>query len=224
MAGNILSYVLKECTGMTPEEYATENVFPFLGITNDDYEWYVNPDQVQTSFHGLKMTPVALSKLGMLYLQNGMANDETQIVDPSWIERSFTVGDENGKDLFGYLGWWLGTEPAYVTYGFGGQRLAVNLETQRVIAILSDTYYKDAGIDTYDDPLAEFPTDQIKEKFAYEKPSADADICSAAVDTGATNPTVPATATTALTGITAISTTTPTATNGVVDPTVSTMS
>ena len=178
-------------------------MFPFLGITNDDYEWYVNPDRVQTSFHGLKMNPVALSKLGMLYLQNGMAsNNSDPIVDPSWIKRSFTVGDTNGTDLFGYIGWWLGTqeksnpEDTYVSYGFGGQRLAINYATQRVVAILSDTvsrelsllllvhldlhtlhsllplqYYKDAGLDKYDDPLAESPTDQIKELFAYEEPT-----------------------------------------------------
>ena len=146
MASNILSYILKERTGLTPEEFAQEKVFPRLGINNDDFEWYVNPDQVQTSFHGLKMNTVALSKLGMLYLQNGRSsNNSDPIVDRSWIERSFTIGDSNGKDLFGYIGWWLGTqekpnpENTYVSYGFGGQRLAINFATQRVIAILSDT-------------------------------------------------------------------------------------
>ena len=125
MAGNLLSYIIKERTGLNPVEYAKEKVFPFLGITEDDYEWYVNPDKVETAFHGLKMTPVALSKLGMLYLQEGMANDETQVVDPSWIERSWTVGDENGYDDFGFIGWWLGTDPSYVTckYSHAGNNL-----------------------------------------------------------------------------------------------------
>ena len=68
---------------------------------------------------------------------------------------------------------WLGTEPAYTTYGFGGQRLAVNLDTHRVIAILSDTYYKDAGLTKYDDedPTATFPTDLIKDLFVSEPAS-----------------------------------------------------
>lgn len=169
MASNLLSYVIQEKTGMMPEDYAKEKVFPFLGIENGDYEWYVNPDQVSTGFHGLKMTTTALSKLGMLYLQDGMANNETQLVDPSWIERSFTIGDERAppENKFGYIGWWLGTEPAYVTYGFGGQRLGINTETKRVLAILSDTYLKDAGMDTYEDPKALFPTDQIKEQFVF---------------------------------------------------------
>ena len=115
MAGNLLSYVIKERTGQTPEEYAKEKALPFLGITDADYEWYVNQDQVQTSFHGLKMTTVALSKLGMLYLQNGMANDNKQIVDPSWIERSWTVGDETASEKFGFIGWWLGTVSVAIT-------------------------------------------------------------------------------------------------------------
>ena len=68
---------------------------------------------------------------------------------------------------------WLGTEPAYTTYGFGGQRLAVNLDTHRVIAILSDTYYKDAGLTKYDDedPTATFPTDLVKDLFVSEPAS-----------------------------------------------------
>ena len=37
--------------------------------------------------------------------------------------------------------------------------------------VLSDTYYKDAGIDAYEDPTASFPTDQIKEKFVLSEPS-----------------------------------------------------
>lgn len=168
----------------------------------------MNLDQVNTAYHGLKMTPVALSKLGMLYLQKGMANGNDQIVDPSWIERSFTVGDADVEpgDLFGYLGWWLDGENC--TYGFGGQRLCLNYETNRVLAskllfvgelfacvglccavlsisvsrvstltttvaplssvhviVMSDTYYKDAGIDAYQDPTAGYPTDQIKDKF-----------------------------------------------------------
>ncbi|KAK1733111.1 beta-lactamase [Skeletonema marinoi] len=173
MAGNLMSYILLEKTGKTPEEFAKEEVFKHLGIKDNDYEWYVNLEQVQTSFHGLKMTTTALSKLGLLYLQNGMVNNNKQIVDPSWIERSFTVGDTEAKEKFGYLGWWLGTEPAYTTFGFGGQRLAVNLDTHRVIAILSDTYYKDAGLTKYDDedPTATFPTDLIKDLFISEPAS-----------------------------------------------------
>mgnify|MGYP000134109259 CR=1 FL=1 len=50
----------------------------------------------------------------------------------------------------------------------------MNLDTHRVVAILSDTYYKDAGIDTYEDPTAPYPTDRIKD-FAFATPSTAID-------------------------------------------------
>ena len=46
----------------------------------------------------------------------------------------------------------------------------MNLDTHRVVAILSDAYYKDAGIDAYEDPIAPYPTDEIK-NFVFEAPS-----------------------------------------------------
>ena len=88
MAGQLVSYIIQARTGMTPEAYAGEKVFPYLGIEETDYEWYVNPDQVQTAFHGLKMTATAMSKLGMLYAQDGMANEVDEVVDPSWIGKN----------------------------------------------------------------------------------------------------------------------------------------
>jgi len=173
MAGNLMSYIIKEKTGMTSEEYATEKVFPLLGITEDDYEWYDTLDGANTAFHGLKMNVIALSKLAMLYHQGGMANEVDQVVDPSWIERSFTLGDADVApgDKFGYIAWWLEPGNSVCTYGFGGQRACINPDTNRVFAILSDTYYKDAGIDAYEDPTASFPTDQVKEKFILSEPT-----------------------------------------------------
>ena len=46
----------------------------------------------------------------------------------------------------------------------------MNLDTHRAVAILSDAYYKDAGVDVYEDPKAPYPTDEIK-NFAFEAPS-----------------------------------------------------
>lgn len=94
---------------MTPEEYANEKVFPFVGITSDDYEWYKNFDEVNLGFHGIKMNVRSASKMGMLYLQGGMANENDRIIDQSWIDRSHTVGDASEEATpFGFM-WWLGT-------------------------------------------------------------------------------------------------------------------
>jgi hypothetical protein len=108
-AGNLINHITLERSGKTAEEYAMENVFPLLGITSSDYEWYKNFDDSNLGFHGLKMNVRTASKIGMLYLQGGMANENVRIVNSSWVERTFTVGDKNESvQPFGYM-WWLGT-------------------------------------------------------------------------------------------------------------------
>jgi len=59
--GNLVSYLTLNKTGLTPEEYANKKVFPFLGITQDDYEWYINRDGVNLGFHSLQMTTKKLA-------------------------------------------------------------------------------------------------------------------------------------------------------------------
>ena len=102
----------------------------------DDYEWYETLDGANTAFHGLKMNVIALSKIAMLYHQGGMANEADQVVDPSWIERSFTIGDPDVEpgDKFGYIAWWLESGNSVCTNGFGGQRACINPDTNRVFA------------------------------------------------------------------------------------------
>ena len=140
--GNLVSYVTKERTGKTPLEYAEEKVFPLLGIQEGQYDWYKNLEGVNLGFHGLKLTPDALSKIAMLYLQQGMANENDEVVTKDFVQRSFTAGGPGSyyDGGFGYMAWWLeGDKPAACTYGFGGQRACVNYETNRAIAILSQT-------------------------------------------------------------------------------------
>lgn len=53
--GNLLSYVIKGRTGMTPEEYAELKVFPYLGIGDSNVDWELNADDVNTAWHGMVM-------------------------------------------------------------------------------------------------------------------------------------------------------------------------
>ena len=149
MVGNLVSYITLEKTGKTPLEYAEEKVFPLLGITEGMYEWYQNLEGVSTGYHGLRLTPEALSKLPMLYLQQGMANENDEIITADFVDRSFTNNDVTYTEGFGYHSWWLegpneakgkeGGEPAKCSYGFGGQRACVNYNTGRAFAIMSQT-------------------------------------------------------------------------------------
>ena len=138
-AANIFSYMIQERTGMTPEEFAVDQVFTRLGITKDDYNWHTNEEGLTLGLHGLYMTTHAYSKLGMLYLQGGMINENERLVEQSWIDRTFTVGDENADVPFGYL-WWIDGDSIYCSKGFGGQRMCINTANDRVIVVMSDNY------------------------------------------------------------------------------------
>ena len=73
LGGNILSYAIKERTRMTPEEFAQTQIFPLLGIQEQDYLWQKNREGVSFAWHGMFMTVWAMAKLGMLYLQHSTA-------------------------------------------------------------------------------------------------------------------------------------------------------
>lgn len=69
MAGQLISYILRERTGMIPEDWGKEKVFPHLNIESDDYDWIQNWEGVNLAFHGLRINIPAMSKIGSLYLQ-----------------------------------------------------------------------------------------------------------------------------------------------------------
>jgi len=175
MAGQLISYIIRERTGMIPEEWAKQEVFPFLGITEDDYLWYQNWEDVSLGFHGLHLNVPSMSKLGMLYLQGGMASPDKRIVEQSWIDASFAEPDDlaDDEDPFGYL-WWLGTDPVYCTYGFLGQMVCLNTETHRVIAISTESidFLFAGGEGNVTDPAEAIPDEhmQIVNLFMFEEP------------------------------------------------------
>ena len=57
--------------------------------------------------------------------------------------------------------------------------------------VLSDTYYKEAGIDAYEDPTASSPTDQIKEKFVLSEPSEPIECMAMPEDAPPADPEMP---------------------------------
>ena len=135
---NLLSYVVREASGLTPEEFANAKLFPFLGITASDYEWEKTNDGTNTAWHGLSMNVPAMAKLGQLYLQNGFHNSETTVLNEDWVERTITGTEPN--PAYGYH-WWI-SEPnlrphRFCAEGAGEQRICVDQELNRVYAVLS---------------------------------------------------------------------------------------
>lgn len=145
LAGNLLSYVIKERTRMTPEELAKTRVFPLLGISDKDYVWQSNRDGMSYSWHGLFMTVRAMAKLGALYLQRGRSN-----VNHSIVSESFVLDSSRGtlvKPGYGYGLW--NVEPVlhpperptrYFAGGLGDQVIFVDENLDRIMAITSNNY------------------------------------------------------------------------------------
>lgn len=129
----LLSGILKNTTGMSAEQYAKENLFNYLGIT--DYRWQTGPDGITNTGWGLFLKPRDMAKFGLLYLQNGIWNGK-QVVSAGWIDSSTSKQiNVSGDFNYGYQ-WWmlpikdtngniLQAEGIKFCWGYGGQFIFV---------------------------------------------------------------------------------------------------
>jgi CubicO group peptidase (beta-lactamase class C family) len=97
-----------------------------------------------------KMSARDLARFGQLYLQRGRWNDE-QILDPTWIDASFTPYTSapdmgNGATGYGYL-WWIQERPGeprrFFALGWGEQYLGLFPDQDLAIVVRSDSYFGD---------------------------------------------------------------------------------
>ena len=80
LMSQILSYVVLERSGSTPMEFATERIFPLIGIDPEAIEWDENEEGVQHSFSGLRLNPDQMARFGQLILQRGLAGPDMRVV------------------------------------------------------------------------------------------------------------------------------------------------
>jgi len=138
-ACHINSHILYEGTGMTPEEFANINLFPYLGL-NDPF-WMSGYNNINDGSASLYLRLRDMVKLGQLFSQNGYASEGNQIISSEWIEKATSPlipTGSPGLDNYGYL-WWIPQE-GYLAYGYGGQFIAVMPERNLVIGTHSDIY------------------------------------------------------------------------------------
>jgi CubicO group peptidase (beta-lactamase class C family) len=160
----LLAPVIFNAAGKQAADFAQENLFNKLGITNFDWnrqsEFWTKtvvglPDvpespnlkydkayaELTNTATGLWMTPRDMGKLGQLYLDNGVWKGE-QIIPSAWIEES-TTEQIQGSD-YG-LGWKLmqldGLKTFYAS-GYGLQRIFVIPEMNMVI-VFTQSWYED---------------------------------------------------------------------------------
>ena len=155
-ACHLNSHVINELTEMSPRDFALENLFPQLGISNPN--WSDDQDNVHNGSYDLYLTLREMVKLGQLYLQDGMSLDN-QLLSSEWISDATSPQINN---WYGYL-WWL-PGIGYLAVGLGGQYIAVVPELDLVIGTHSTTQSSDA----YSDQLLSYIYNQIVPIFDLE--------------------------------------------------------
>lgn len=141
-ASNIISYVIKTRSGLTPREYLSANVMQQLDIGEDEYGWEQNADGVENAYHGLELAPLQMAKFGQLYLQEGQYKEDDYLVSKSWVEASLTTHAVNPETQAGYGYFFWNMDPSYCAMGFLGQDICFDPNTERVVVQQRDADYE----------------------------------------------------------------------------------
>ena len=96
-SSNILSYIIKEKSGLSPREFADKYVFQYIGIKHTAMKWDTNSDGIETSYSQLKLTTIQMCKVAQLYLQNGYSKSSNKNNNPSSSDSDSDDNDNNNK-------------------------------------------------------------------------------------------------------------------------------
>lgn len=140
----VLSEVLQKATGLRTDQYAQQELFEPLGIT--DATWVYSPLNIPQTGGGLRLTSRDLLKIVELY-RNGGVWQGKRIVSERWVQAStapYALIDDQTE--YGYL-WWLKTfkssgkdYPAFYMTGNGGNKVAVFPALDMAVGITSTNY------------------------------------------------------------------------------------
>ena len=145
---HLLSAIISRASGKSTLEFAEQYLFRPLDINN--VHWDQDRNGVYIGGSELFMTPRAMTKFGVMYLQNGMYSGQ-QVVPVEWIRESTTTqieGSFHGARVqYGYLWWlevgnqlftYLDDENAFLAMGTHGQRIFIHPDLNMVVVITAD--------------------------------------------------------------------------------------
>lgn len=135
LASGLLSYN----SHVSALDFAKDHLFLPLGFKN--YEWmHQDPSGICMGGYGLRVRPIDMQKLGILFLNYGMWNG-TQIISRSWVEKTmhpYTKLNGSINNNYGYF-WWKDTFESNVIFqaaeGWRGQRIAINFDKKLVVTM-----------------------------------------------------------------------------------------
>ena len=123
-APHLISKAIETKTGKSLRDYAKENLFTPLNIT--DWTWEAAKDGTTFGAFSLYLKPRDFGKIGQLLLQQGVWNGKT-LIDSSYLSEATTTqvsANFNGEP-YGYYFWTIPASNGYSALGHGGQFLLV---------------------------------------------------------------------------------------------------
>ncbi|WP_339875656.1 serine hydrolase [uncultured Algoriphagus sp.] len=141
----LLAEIIHRVSDKNVHEFAKEFLFLPIGISNS--EWTISPaTNSPAAASGLRLTPRAMLKFGMLYLQDGIW-DGKQIIPKEWVKESFEphIMRPDGQG-YGYQFWILDyqidgkTLHVPVAVGNGDQRIFFDLQNKMLLITTAGNY------------------------------------------------------------------------------------
>jgi CubicO group peptidase (beta-lactamase class C family) len=123
----------------TALDFAASRLFDPMGFRN--YEWmHQDPSSVDNGGYGLRLRPIDMQKLGVLYLRHGAWNGR-QLVPRAWVDRSFSPWNRSTSSReinYGWFWWQNHFGPgwtAHVANGWKCQRIVVFPDQDLVVTM-----------------------------------------------------------------------------------------
>jgi CubicO group peptidase (beta-lactamase class C family) len=139
-ASFLLFAIIQDATGVSAEEFAQENLFTPLGIS--DYHWPANPQGISIGWGELNLRPHDMAKIGYLYLKEGIWEGK-QILPTGWVKESTRKHTSATlEDGYGYQ-WWIHEAGFYLALGYAGQFIYVLPDKNLVVVFTSDLEERD---------------------------------------------------------------------------------
>lgn len=142
-ASHLLSAIIERTTGKSTLEFAQENLFEKIGIT--DIYWPRAAEGTFVGAGGVLLSSVDMAKFGYLFLNDGKWEGE-QIISREWVKNSTSTHHYHSESSgYGYQWWTRPKEGFYYALGANCQRIIV-LPNQNMVVVFT------ANIPTYPDP------------------------------------------------------------------------
>lgn len=145
----LLGLILQRATGMAISDYCSTRLWSRIGAENDAY-WNLDNDQgVEKTFSGYYATARDFSRLGLLYMHEGVWGGDT-IISPEWVRSSIIphgVPDEKSEPCSWYgRQWWVGEHAGHAFFacrGLRGQYVVCVPDMDLVVVRLGHTQSKE---------------------------------------------------------------------------------